>query len=252
MAGRLARGLAARAGYKLVREDPGPPALPLDADEATARIVQSVQPYTLTSPERIMGLAASIDYVERAGIPGPIVECGVWRGGSMMAAAMRLVQLGSTERDLFMFDLFDVTQIPRPGEYDVDLSGKPYADGYEEAIANPGIFASFPAEQVLDLVAGTGYPRERLHAIVGPVEETIPDHAPESIALCRLDTDFYASTAHEMKHLFPRIASGGILIIDDYGEFPGCRKAVDEYLLANDRPVLLNRLDRSGRLAIVP
>jgi O-methyltransferase len=226
--------------------------VPTDCDESTARIIRAVQPYTLTSPERIMGLCEAVSYLERAGISGPIVECGVWRGGSVMAAAMRLLELNSTQRSIFMFDTFDISQIPMAGPNDVSPSGKPLTEGFEEAIQNPGIFASFPAERVQSLIAGTGYPLERLHLVKGTVEETIPAKAPDSIALCRLDTDYYESTAHEMRHLFPRIAPGGVLIVDDYGDFPGCRKAVDEYLEANDVPLLLNRLDSSGRLAIVP
>jgi hypothetical protein len=86
----------------------------------------------------------------------------------------------------------------------------------------------------------------------GPVSETIPGQVPERIALCRLDTDYYESTRHELLHLFPRIVPGGVLIIDDYGDFPGCRKAVDEYLAAQDQVLMLTRLDPSGRLAVMP
>ena len=64
---------------------------------------------------------------------------------------------------------------------------------------------------------GVGYPRERLHFVQGPVEETLPGSAPESIALLRLDTDWYSSTKHELEHLYPRLVPGGVLIIDDYG-----------------------------------
>ena len=86
----------------------------------------------------------------------------------------------------------------------------------------------------------------------GLVEETIPAQAPDQIALLRLDTDLYESTAHEMEHLFPRIAAGGVILIDDYGEFLGARAAVDEYLASSGVTLLLNRIDLSGRLAIVP
>lgn len=216
-------------------------------------IITRVQPYTLTSPDRIIGLCDAVRYIEHAGIPGAIVECGVWRGGSMMAAAMTLEDLGLREREIFMFDTFDVTRIPVPSEHDVDRKGNQVADAFVEAQkGDHGPFASLPAERVMELVASSGYPRERLHTVVGTVEETLPDRAPETIALCRLDTDFYESTAHEMRELFPRISPGGVLLIDDYGDFPGCRKAVDEYLADQGIPLLLTRLDTSGRIAIVP
>jgi O-methyltransferase len=89
-------------------------------------------------------------------------------------------------------------------------------------------------------------------SVVGPVENTIPDAAPDEIAVLRLDTDYEASTRHEMEHLFPRLVPGGVLIVDDYGFFQGARAAVDEYLDANDIAILLDRIDDSGRIAVIP
>ena len=80
--------------------------------------------------------------------------------------------------------------------------------------------------------------------------ETIPQFAPERIALLRLDTDWYESTKHELWHLYPRIVPGGVLLIDDYGHWQGCRKAVDEYFNTQKIQVLLNRIDVTGRIAV--
>jgi O-methyltransferase len=98
----------------------------------------------------------------------------------------------------------------------------------------------------------TGYPAERVHLVPGKVEDTIPGAAPDEIALLRLDTDWYESTHHELVHLFPRLVGGGVLIIDDYGYWQGARKAVDEYFAEHDVPLLLNRIDATGRVAVVP
>lgn len=87
--------------------------------------------------------------------------------------------------------------------------------------------------------------------VQGLVEETIPAQAPDLIALCRLDTDWYRSTKHELEHLVGRIVPGGVLIIDDYGEFDGARRAVDEYVAEHDRDWFLHRVDESCRLVIV-
>ena len=84
------------------------------------------------------------------------------------------------------------------------------------------------------------------------VEETIPAQAPARIALLRLDTDWYVSTRHELEHLWPRLVSGGICIIDDYGHWSGSRQAVDEYLAEHDLQVLMHRLDYTGRLIVKP
>jgi hypothetical protein len=84
--------------------------------------------------------------------------------------------------------------------------------------------------------------------VEGDVLETLPSHAPEEIALLRLDTDWYESTKHELVHLFPRLVPGGVLIVDDYGHLRGSRQATDEYFA--DRPLLLARTDYSGRVGV--
>ena len=196
-----------------------------------------------------MALREALRYVHAAQIPGAIVECGVWRGGSMMAAAMTLLELGSTDRHIYMYDTF--TDMPLPDERDVHVTGFSWPDRFDDPAKDP-TYRYLPFDRVKQLIRDTGYPRDRLHFIQGMVEETIPDLAPEQIALCRLDTDWYRSTAHEMEHLYRRIAPGGVLIVDDYGEFLGAQRAVDEYLVADGRPVLMHRVDMSCRMIVAP
>ena len=96
----------------------------------------------------------------------------------------------------------------------------------------------------------TGYDIARTHFVAGDVEQTIPGVVPEQISLLRLDTDWYESTRHELKHLYPRLIRGGVLIIDDYGHWKGARQAVDEYLAETGAKLLLNRIDYTGRAAV--
>ena len=84
----------------------------------------------------------------------------------------------------------------------------------------------------------------------GKVEDTIPQTIPEKIALLRLDTDWYESTKHELINLYPLLAKNGILLIDDYGHWHGCKKAADEYFKENNINILLNRIDYTGRTAV--
>jgi len=198
-----------------------------------------------------MALCEAVRYLERAGVDGAIVECGVWRGGSMMAAALTLLERGSGDRELHMFDTF--TEMPRPDERDTHMSGTPGPEFFERVVAaDEDVYGLLPLDRVRALLESTGYPPQRLHFVAGLVEETIPERAPERIALLRLDTDWYRSTIHELRHLYPRVVSGGIVIVDDYGEFAGARDAVDEYLAEAGDPVLLNRVDFSCRLIQVP
>jgi len=99
-------------------------------------------------------------------------------------------------------------------------------------------------------VARGGYPAEKIHFIKGKVEDTLPEPSVGKIALLRLDTDWYESTRHELEHLYDLLVPGGILIIDDYGHWSGCKKAVDEFMAARGINIFLSRIDYTGRLAI--
>jgi O-methyltransferase len=234
------------------REAPsgGVHALPVDFDETDRELCARVAPFTMTTPPRIFALARSVEYVVRRGLPGAIVECGVWRGGSMMAVALTLERLGVSDRDLYLFDTFE--GMTEPGDEDVMHTGERAAD----LLADPARHEHYRAAAGLDDVRASmlevGYPEERLHFVTGPVEETLPGHAPDEIALLRLDTDWYSSTKHELVHLYPRLVRGGVLIVDDYAYWHGARRAVDEYVEEHDLPLLLNRIDYTARLALKP
>jgi hypothetical protein len=211
-------------------------------------VCQAVAPFTMTSPERIAALVESVRYVSRHAIPGAIVECGVWRGGSMMAVALTLLELEEW-RDLYLFDTFD--GMPPPGTDDRDLTGASAADLMDAEDKQTGaVWARSPLADVRRNLLDTGYAESRVRFVEGRVEETLPNRAPEQIAILRLDTDWYESTRHELVHLFPRLSTGGVLIIDDYGHWQGARRAVDEYLAETGVRLLLNRIDVTGRMAL--
>jgi O-methyltransferase len=220
----------------------------LPADKATSA---AVRPFTMTSPDRILAACDAIRYVDRFKIPGAIVECGVWAGGSVMAMIRTLIDVGDMTRDVYLFDTFD--GMTDPTAEDRDIYGRSAAEMMAETDKQTAtIWAYRSLPDVRRNVGGTGYPSERTIFVQGKVEDTVPDKAPDQIAVLRLDTDWYESTKHELTHLVDRVAPGGVLIIDDYGHFQGARKAVDEWLATVDRPVLLNRIDYSGRLAVLP
>lgn len=202
----------------------------------------------MTTPERIEAVVRAVEYIVKANIAGAFVECGVWKGGSMMAIAETLLRLGQSDRALYLFDTFQ--GMTAPAERDRDYRGKPAAGAMAREPRTSPLWAVAPIEEVRQNMQRTGYPTQRVTFVPGLVEETIPREAPERIALLRLDTDWYKSTRHEMEHLFPRLSSGGVLIVDDYGHWSGARQAVDEYLDDHDVPLLLCRIDYTGRIAV--
>ena len=110
--------------------------------------------------------------------------------------------------------------------------------------------AKAPLHEVKQAMMLTRYPWEKLIFVPGRVEVTLPDQAPEQIALLRLDTDWYESTYHELEHLYPRLADGGILIVDDYGHWQGARQAVDDYFRNHGIDAELRTIDFTGRLLV--
>ena len=245
-----ARVRGAEGGDAIEPEPRGAHAFPMDFEEADVELCLRVAPYTMTTPARIYSLVRGVEYASARALPGAFVECGVWRGGSMMAVALTLLRLGVTDRDLYLYDTF--TGMTAPSDEDVRRSGERAADLLAEQSRSSDIWAIAGIEDVREAVLSVGYPEERIHFVQGPVEETLPANAPAQIALLRLDTDWYSSTKHELVHLFPRLTTGGVLILDDYGYWQGARRAVDEYLTENGLRLLLNRIDNTARIALKP
>lgn len=243
--------MASRFGFALIRKTEPPVAQP-DLEPEFRPLYKSCAPYTLTSIERVYALWKAVAYLSRHGIAGDIVECGVWRGGSMMAAARTLVELGDTrDRTLWLYDTYE--GMSEPTDRDVNRGNRAARRRWERSRRdghNDWNYA--PLDDVRRNVESTGYPASRMRFVKGKVEDTIPGAIPERIALLRLDTDFYESTYHEMVHLYPRLVSRGVLILDDYGHWRGAREAVDRYLAEQNPPLLLDRVDYSGRIAVKP
>jgi len=220
-----------------------------DLSEADRAIVKRVSPYTLTGVERRASLLQAVDHVVRHRIAGDVVECGVWRGGSMMAVALALSQRGD-ERDLWLYDTFE--GMSKPTDADRSVDGISAQAQLNDTAKGEGVWCEAGLDDVRGNLLSTGYPLDRIHFVQGKVEDTIPSQLPHCIALLRLDTDWYESTKHELHHLYPRLMSGGVLVIDDYGHWQGARKAVDEYFAASSSQIYLHRVDYTARLLVKP
>lgn len=236
-------------GFEVVRLRAEEHYLP-DVAPVFVEIYKKVRPYTMTSQERIISLCEAVKYVQDNHIDGDIVECGVWKGGSMMAVAETLSMTGDMCRNLYLFDTFE--GMPPPIENDVDITGVTAKNllHHSDQERDESVWCRATLDIVKNALGNTNYPNENIHYIKGMIENTIPYSAPDKIALLRLDTDWYESTKHGMEHLFPRLSKGGVLIIDDYGHWQGARKAVEEYIENNDIKILLNRIDYTGRIAV--
>lgn len=219
------------------------------ADDAFMGLYERCRPFTATSVERMYSLYEAARYVQRSGVPGDIVECGVWKGGSAMLAALTLLEAGDTSRRIFLYDTF--TGMSEPTERDVNRFGERAVAKWrrtQRSSHNEWVYA--PLDEVRANLLSTGYPDERLIFVQGKVEETIPGVMPGAVGILRLDTDWYESTYHELVHLYPLVSRGGVLILDDYGHWQGARQAADQYFAEHDVPVLRNRIDYTARLVV--
>ena len=187
-------------------------------------IIRAASPYTMVGKRRLLNACVSVDEVYRLGIAGAIVECGVWRGGCAAAMAAVSERRGGS-RDVWLLDSFD--GLPEPTE----LDGTSAHEWMAGATAEQRCVANVQEVEAL-LFDKFHLPRERVHIRRGWFEKTVPAAAPEigPIAVLRLDADWYESTRTCLDHLDPNVSGGGIVIIDDYGYWEGCRRATDDFL----------------------
>lgn len=248
---RRARKLRRGDGRAALPDDPSVP----NADRGDRAVLERCAPYTLTSVQRVQALVDAVEYCVRRDVPGDFAECGVWRGGSVLAMILKLQELGVTNRTVHLYDTFE--GMTEPSARDTSAYDRPALETWteERALGKEAWEDYFEPEtfnenSVRELLLSTGYPEEQIKFVRGRVEDTLPAEAPAQLAILRLDTDWYDSTMHELVHLYPRLNIGGVLIIDDYGHWDGCRAAVDEYFARSAAPMLLNRIDYTGRIGV--
>ncbi|MBI9108320.1 MAG: class I SAM-dependent methyltransferase [Spirochaetales bacterium] len=224
----------------------------IDMEDSFKAIWADVGAYTMTSVERGYALYKAVHYIIGNAVGGDFVECGVWKGGSCMLIARTLLELGVTDRSIFLYDTFE--GMPEPGGNDyIAWNGRSVHEKWEEdRLGEKNNFTSWAVDldSVKANIKSTAYPEDKLIFVRGPVEETLRNVRPDKIGLLRLDTDWYESTKAELELLYPRLTCGGVLILDDYGHFTGAKMAVDEYFAGHGSPPLLNRIDYTGRVAV--
>lgn len=261
---RLLKKLLASANYE-VRRKQHEAEEPLRYDPTEAReCIERVRKHTMVAELGLMSLFRQALFCEQHAIPGSFVECGVWKGGSCGLMALVNLKYGSARRPIHLFDSFQ--EICQPdaavdGELAVtqakEWSRTPGSSGklvpltgFYDRMGGPGTLE----ENEALLERNIGYPRDYLHYHVGWFQDTLPKDAASigPIAILRLDGDWYASTKICLSYLYQNVVKGGFVIIDDYGYYDGCRKAVDEFLYSEVPPVFLSEVNKEIRYWIKP
>jgi O-methyltransferase len=178
------------------------------------RLFFQVRHHTLTRSSRLNVLYTLARRLDAERIPGAIVECGVYRGGS--AGVLAVASGGS--RDVHLFDSFQ--GLPPPGDNDGRLAREQF---------HPGWCASDPGE-VRALLGRLGFPAERLHVHSGWFDETLLHTPVPQIALLHIDADWYESVILCLRTLYDAVVPYGFVVLDDYGRWEGCTRATNEFL----------------------
>lgn len=186
------------------------------------QVYEISKPFTMTSLKRMERLYEAVIYINENNIEGSFVECGVYKGGSIMNMALTQLKYNKIVH-IYLYDTFE--GMTTEGGFDINHRGVPAS----RILKNPSKKCICSLEQVKKNVSLTNYPQEFLHFRQGDVAVTLKEKVPEKISLLRLDTDWYESTKIELEILYPKLVKGGVLILDDYGYWKGARKATDDY-----------------------
>ncbi len=219
-----------------------------DADDALKHI-DLIKPSTMVRYPGLVTLYQHVRYIEQNNVPGDFVECGVWKGGAAALMASAQLRFGTRRRQIHLFDSFEglpKASGEKDGEKAQQLFGSQNGEGPEHSYI-------FPVDEAVSrdlLVNQIGYPSDHVIYHKGWFQDTVPRAKEKGlikkIALLRLDGDLYHSTKVCLENLWDLVVPNGIIIIDDYRHFEGCKKATDEFIATLKFKPLLNHVGSSG------
>ena len=223
---------------------------PVEINDQIKKFINVSDEFSMGGKHRMYVLSQAIFNSKINKIEGDFIECGVWRGGNILLFKL-LGDFYNLNKYTYAYDTFDGMTLPE--DVDVDLKGNSASElmkkiAKDEKDNNKWCYSGI--DEVKNNILKYSN-LNNINFIKGPVEQTLlsEKNLPKKISVLRIDTDFYSSTKIELEILYPRLQSGGVLIIDDYGHWAGSRKAVDEYFTKKD---WLHYVDYTCRYIIKP
>jgi len=195
------------------------------------RLVYRVRGYTAVFVPRLVALYKLSEEINQRSVPGDIVECGVYNGGSAAIMAS-LCEKSPISRNVWLFDSFE--GLPKPSD----------KDG-EEAPAYEG-WCHGDLSKVKEVLRKLRIPESRVHIVKGWFQDTFPSAQIRDIAILHIDADWYESVKLCLEKFYDSVQPGGYIILDDYGDWEGCRIATDEFLKKRALDVKLIQVDYTG------
>lgn len=209
---------------------------PAEPSKKVAGGIWPSQAHTMIGLPRLENLQFCLETVLKEGVPGDLIETGVWRGGAAIFMAGILKAHDVTDRQLWLADSFEGLPPPNfmryPRESDMGLHlVKHLAVSLEEVRAN---FEKY------------GLLSEQIIFLKGWFRETLPTAPIQTLALLRLDGDMYESTMDALEHLYPKLTPGGFIIVDDYNSFQPCNEALHDYRSLHQIQTELQLIPKGG------
>jgi O-methyltransferase len=193
---------------------------------------------TMIGLVRLRSLRDCVETVVRDGVPGDLIETGVWRGGASIMMRAVLAAYGVTDRTVHVADSFQGLPKPDVEQHPLDEGDRLWS---EEVLA-------IPVAEVQRRFAHYGLLDDKVRFVEGWFNETLPKLDVDTFAILRLDGDMYGSTMDALTALYPKLAPGGFCIIDDYGAITACKAAVHDYRDANGIDEEIVQIDWTGAL----
>ena len=225
------RSTLGRRGIELVRRAPFDPAVREVGRDWPA------EAETMIGLKRLDNVQRCVTDVIRNGVPGDLIEAGVWRGGATILMRATLKAYAETDRLVWVADSFQ--GLPRP---DADAYPLDAGDDHFELADVLGI----TLEAVQENFRRYGLLDDQVSFLPGWFRDTLPGAPVERLAVARLDGDMYESTIVALEALYPKLSVGGYLIVDDYSSHPACRAAVDEYRRGHGITEPIEQIDWTG------
>lgn len=174
---------------------------------------------TLIGLQRLDNIQYCVETVLQEGVPGDLIETGVWRGGACIFMRAILKAHGDQTRAVWLADSFTGLPLPNAADYPADAGDKHHAWNDFFAVSRAEVEANFRRYGLLD---------GRVRFLEGWFKDTLPTAPIERLAVMRLDGDMYESTMQALEALYPKLSPGGFVIVDDY-YLPPCARAINDF-----------------------
>lgn len=188
--------------------------------------------YTMVGHFRLDNLQMCVEDVLRNRIPGDFIETGAWRGGTAIFMRALLKAYGVTSRRVWVADSFEGMPKAKNKDDGADLSQNDYLK-----VSLDQVRSNFRKFGLLD---------EQVEFLKGWFADTLPNAKIKQLAILRLDGDMYSSTMDSLKNLYDKVSVGGYVIVDDYHDWPSCRKAVTDFLSMKSIEPEIKTIDWTG------